>query len=92
MTKQSVPVSERALVQRVNRKLRHDDRRLCAARGFWAEGTHYDSTDLGRYYVVDVMRNAVVDRQVDLETYGRDLGVLASWESLSEAESTAKGE
>jgi hypothetical protein len=37
---------------------------------------------LGRYYVVDLTRNVVTDRQIDLEAFARKLGVLQAWEKL----------
>jgi hypothetical protein len=39
---------------------------------------------LGRYYIVDLYHNLVVDTYVDIEQLGREIGVLAEWESLHE--------
>jgi len=71
-----VPVTERALVQRINRKLKQDWKRLCTGRN--------ESSYLGRYYVVDTHRNTVLNFRIELETYARDLGVLQGWEALSQ--------
>ncbi len=72
-----VPVSERALVARINRVLAKDDETLrrCRddSRGF---------NELGRYYTVDFTRNVIVGKDHDLEKLGRKLGVLAPYEAL----------
>ncbi len=74
--KQTVPVSERALVQRINRKLA--GKQLVKTRGIWA------LPELGRYYTVSD-RNTIVDTHVALEGFGRKLHVLQPWESLVKA-------
>ena len=71
-----VPITERALIQRINRKLKEDDRIMKAARA----GTRAEQ-EVGRYYLIN-SRNHVVDGHCDLEEYGRDLGVLAPYEKL----------
>ena len=38
--------------------------------------------DCGRFYIVDTVRNVIAFRSIDLEAQGRDLGVLAAWETL----------
>jgi hypothetical protein len=81
-----VPVTTRALVQRINRKLARDEKQLRAYRGGRWE------TTLGRYYVVDVNRNAIVDTDVNLETLARELDALRAWEALMEEEAAAEDE
>lgn len=73
---QKVPVSERALIQRINRKLKADWRQLKTTRGVRAR------EDLGYFYVLDTRRNFIIDHHVDLETFGRVLGALAESEEL----------
>ena len=69
-----VPVSERALVQRVNRMLAQEDQALKKTRGSrWLN-------DLGTYYTVDLQHNAILDRMVDLEEFGKN---SAGWLSTS---------
>jgi hypothetical protein len=75
--KATVPVSERALIQRVNRRLRLDDEVLKAARGAKVE------QELGRYYVVDLRRNSLVEKDCDPEAIACRLGVLREWEHVS---------
>ena len=77
-----VPVTERALFQRINRKLKQDNQALRTARGFWNGPDWYEDTNLGRYYVIDIYRNVVVDHHVDLEGTAREWGALAEWEEL----------
>jgi len=71
-----VLVSKRALIQRINRRLVRDGEKLHATRGQRA------SLDLGEFYVIDVYRNFVAQKDVDLEELGRELKVLSPWEKL----------
>ena len=80
MTKRGikVPIAKRAVVARINRKLKHDGRMLKTLRGYKAQ------SDLGDYYVVDLDRNMIIETHVDPEAYGREIGVLEEWEVLSD--------
>jgi hypothetical protein len=73
MAKEKVPVSRRALIQRINRRLAKEDRRLCVSRG---------SSLPSDYHVVDTYRNAIVAYIDSLEAYGRETKTLADWERL----------
>jgi hypothetical protein len=73
---QTVPVTVRALLQRVNRALDSDGRVLKSSRGARAEEA------LGRFYVIDQRRNVIVDKAVDLEAFARKLGALKEYEHL----------
>ena len=70
----TVLVTMRALIQRINRKLRQDDQRLRTARGWFS--------NLGDYYVLDFKHNRIVRGHVEPEALGRDLGVLKDYEQL----------
>ena len=72
-----VPVTVRALVQRINRALEPAGKKLKAARGARARA------DLGDYYVSDLRLNVVVTSNVDIGALGRKLGVLEELESIS---------
>ena len=74
----TVPISMRALIQRINRKLVADNETLKVSRGGRAE------QDLGRYFIVDVSFNGVVRKNVDPEALGRELGVLHEYEHVAE--------
>jgi hypothetical protein len=74
--KAGVPVTARALVQRINRTLSKDGEVLKAMRG--AQAVH----DLGSYIVIDTSGNSVVRKRVDIESFGRALGVLKDFEVL----------
>src|SRR5262249_39986904 len=77
-----VPISTRALVQRINRALKPKRQQLKVARGRWAEGTQH-----GRYYVIDLNRNVLLDRpKLDLEQFARELKVLADFEAWQQDE------
>ena len=76
MAKQKVAVSERAIFQRINRKLHQDGEMLKTSRSERVE------QQVGRYYVVDIRRNFIARRDVDLIALGRELGVLKPWEAV----------
>ena len=75
---QRVPITLRALTARINRHLAGKGQALKRSRGMTA------SAALGEHYVVDLTRNHVAVRYVDIESFARDLGVLAGWEELAD--------
>jgi hypothetical protein len=77
-----VPVSLRALVQRINRKLAHDGEVLKKLRG-----ERYRA-EFGTYYIVNLDRNCLETTDVDPVALGQELGVLAAWETVREEEET----
>jgi hypothetical protein len=72
--KRKVGVTTRALIQRINRKLKPDLEALKVSRG---ERMRFD---LGEYYVIDYRLNAIQRHNVDPEALARELGVLRAWE------------
>ncbi len=77
---EKVLVTRRALIQRINRVLAKREEQLRAYRGGrW-------QSDLGRYYIVDLGRNAIVRGDVDLEDVGRELKVIAGYEAIEKEE------
>jgi hypothetical protein len=84
----SVPVSERALVQRINRRL-HANAKIDAAghvHGQWhclkkTRGARAVQ-ELGEYYLLDVYRNAVLQHHVDPAKLAKQLEVLRPYEQL----------
>jgi hypothetical protein len=71
-----VSVSRRALIQRLTRTLRAEGEQLKATRGTRA------LLDLGEFYTVDVARNVVCRKNVDLVKLARQLGALRPYELL----------
>jgi len=71
-----VPVTVRALTQRLNRLLAADGKELKKTRGAPAIDA------LGAYYVVG--NNSVLSHHVDLEALGRETGALEAYERLIE--------
>ena len=71
-------VNERALAARLRRHLTRQGEALkkCApkTRGF---------LKLGKYYIVSLQLNVIIDTNVDLESLARDEGVLQQWEELT---------
>jgi hypothetical protein len=77
---EQVPVTMRALLQRINRRLAHNDEKVKALRGDrWRH-------ELGDYYRIDLRVNGIIDKHVDLEALGRELKVLAPYERAEEDE------
>lgn len=82
---QKVPLTERALVQRINRKLAHEGEVLkkcrCAVCGNRIDGSAH--CNLGPYFIVDLSTNAVTNKEMDdLESLGNELKVIQPWEKL----------
>jgi hypothetical protein len=76
MAKQKVLLTERALIQRLNRKLKPEGRQLRTSR------TDRMISTVGRVYAIDTQRNCIDSQDVDIAAWGRELGVLADWEDL----------
>lgn len=72
-----VPVSRRALVQRINRKLRPQGETLKATR----PGTRAEQ-DMGGFYVIDDSTRSLAVSNIDLEAFGREIDALAPHEEL----------
>jgi len=78
-SRKTVPVSERALIQRINRALKGDGEMLKAAR------SPRVADELGQHFIVRLTgkrNNVVTQRHVDVEALGRRLGVLSEWEHI----------
>ena len=74
--KNKVPVTQRALFQRINRALEKEGQIQKTTRGDkWR-------SSLGDHYVVDLNRNLIVSTHVDLEELGREIKALAPYESM----------
>ena len=74
-----IQVTTRALIQRINRKLKPGQEQLRISRSERAE------RDVGRYYVVDYRQNLVIRDNVDIEKLGRELDVLKAYEEVVDA-------
>jgi hypothetical protein len=74
-----VPITERALIQRINRALAKEGQILRAARG------ERSRAELGDYYIVDLSRNTVEAQHCDPIKLGKELGVLQAWEVLEKS-------
>ena len=72
-----------ALVKRINRKLKPGGERLHRSRAYYAQGQgpYYDH-NFGEFYIIDETQNVLVGSNVDIEGYGRELGVLTEQEQL----------
>jgi len=86
-----MPVSERALIKRVNRHLADSGRKLMKNHPARSKKGKRRLTqreiDFGTYFVVKnggdgLEYENVVDRHLDLEEFGRSLGVISGFEFL----------
>jgi hypothetical protein len=71
---EKVPITKRALVQRINRHLRKRNEALRGKRG----------PNTGEYYLVDFTRNALIQDGVSIDKLGRELNVLKPYERLED--------
>lgn len=69
-------VTTRALISRINRRLKRDDQMLCTSRGA------RNRFQLGEFFVMDWRHNFIVETHVELEALGRELGALAPHEQV----------
>ena len=69
-------ITEAALIARIQRKLAHEDQRLRKSRG------RTDQFNLGEYYVYHWRDNFIIEKHVDLETLGRQLGVIGESQTV----------
>jgi hypothetical protein len=76
MTAGMLPVSKRAVLQRINRKLRKNMEMVRTLRG------HRWQSDGGRFFRVDLDRNVLIQKHVDLDQLAKDLGVLYPYEEI----------
>jgi hypothetical protein len=70
-------VTSRAVVQRINRKLAPQMKKLCVTRGDRMR------QEFGDFYIVDYSRNTVIDWHINPEALARDLDVLQPHEVMS---------
>lgn len=71
-------ISERALLQRLNRKLAGEKLIVKKARG------EKLVREVGDYFLLDLHRNRIAEKHTDLAAMGRKRGVLAAWEVVGE--------
>lgn len=65
------PITESALVRRINRKLAPAWQRVCKL-----SERHRGYGSLGRYHMMDTFQNTVIDTHLDLDHLGQQLGVI----------------
>jgi hypothetical protein len=70
------PVSRRALIQRLNRKLAKDGLTVKKTTGKQAK------VEVGEFFVLDLERGFVTEKHVELEKFAHKHGVLAEWERM----------
>jgi hypothetical protein len=71
------PVTARAVIQRINRKLKPDLKALKISR------TEQAQVDCGAYFILDFRKNHLIEHDVDIEAKARELGVLHPWEAVT---------
>lgn len=78
MAKQPLPISERSLIRRINRKLADDDQVLRMARGERA------IRHVGEFYIVDTRRKFIISKHINLVMFARVMGALKPWEQVQD--------
>ncbi len=84
VSKKRVPVTMRALLQRINRKYAA----IAREEGLGWPGNEIkksrgrEASNIGDYYLLDTVRNFVKESDVDPADIGRELKVLAEWETV----------
>lgn len=72
---QKVPITERAAIQRINRKLKPNGLIFKKSRSL-------AMASLGDYYVIDATRNAVKWSCLSLTSFGHKVGAIEEWEEV----------
>jgi len=80
LTNSKVPVTMRALIQRINRKLARSEPGWCEQ--IKKSRSARSIEHLGEYYVFDTTRGMITDREIDPEDWARKLGVLKPHEEV----------
>jgi hypothetical protein len=73
-----VYISQRALLQRINRKLAKEEKKLLTSR------SNAKKQEFGNFYIVDINLNNVIQAHIDLEVLGQDLHAIKKGEKYSE--------
>lgn len=76
-TVEKIPVSEKALMARVNRKLAKDGERILKSR----EGSRLRG-NVGDFYLLDVSRNTVLNTHIELGHFAKQRGILRDYETV----------
>ncbi len=74
-----VPVSERAILARINRKLAKSEQvvKKCRTDSRWYG-------ECGNYYAIDLRTNCIQAKHIDLEDWAKELDVIEPFEEVSE--------
>jgi hypothetical protein len=72
------PITARALIQRINRKLAAKGEKLMATRGARAK------SDLGDFFILDTSLNLISEKEVSLPQLAEELNVIKPYEILAE--------
>jgi hypothetical protein len=72
------PVSMKALVRRVNRRLVKQGQKLIKTRGERVRA------ELGDMYVIDTNTSALILFRVNVEVLARELGALQTWQKVAD--------
>ncbi len=81
---QRVPVTVRAVIQRINRRLEKDGQRLKASRF----ATSYRA-DIGLYFIVSIKSGRLIETRIILEELARREHALDLWEEIQPKEGEA---
>ncbi|HKZ10382.1 MAG TPA: hypothetical protein VJL61_06720 [Rhodanobacteraceae bacterium] len=71
-------ISERALLKRINQHLASEGQRV---RRFRCDARDWELR--GEYCLCDTSRNSLLAKAIDLEAFGRELGVISECEGVA---------
>jgi hypothetical protein len=75
-SRRKISVSMRVLIQRINWKLKQDNKVLKTARGPLARH------QLGEFYIFDANGNCIIDTHIHPVEFARGLGIIEDWEEV----------
>ena len=70
-----LPVTIKAITDRINRKLKHDNQKLMKIPAKFRAG-------YGEYSIIDTETNTITSHNIELEALAQELGCLKPYESM----------
>lgn len=80
--KEKVPITERALLKRINRSLAEDGQMVRKTRALRRPWIEYPQ-GFGPFHRHDLRRNFVLETDLDLEGFAREIGILREGEQMA---------
>ena len=78
MVEDRMAIDKRAIIDRVNRRLKKKNKKLYRAK------SPNIQNDFGSCFIVDLLEGRIAQRHVHLEDYAREIGALEPYEYIME--------